>query len=373
MTVALVLGVAFRLSAVPPELVPVDGLDAAVASLGQAADIETFGIAPSHDLAVATFPSSRDRARSVLRCARGGEAPREVALAGRALGLAVTRDGDLVYAVVRQSDRKGATQRVDLVRVDLKTLGVTLGTSLPATARGLALGSDEAALLVACRNEIRTFRLPKLTSGPLYAVPGDNVGIASIEGTTEILVAQPSQVVRADLAGPQGRDGLVVSQEFSAPAPLRGMMASTGGSGPIALAEDHRAWRIRASIGAPTPPAEVDEPRAEPSPAEVTEAPARQESVGAPGMVFGVVTGPARAEVDAIVFLGPDNVLREAARVVPDGDGRFRTSPLPAGGYRIVAAGQGGHVLICDPPFIAIRVDSNGAVEAPMLNVLRAH
>jgi hypothetical protein len=87
--------------------------------------------------------------------------------------------------------------------------------------------------------------------------------------------------------------------------------------------------------------------------------------------VSGAVTGPSRAEVEAVVILGPDNLLREAARVAPDGDGRFRTA-LPPGSYRVVAAGKGGRVLICDPPYVTIRVDSMREVEAPALNVLRA-
>jgi hypothetical protein len=88
--------------------------------------------------------------------------------------------------------------------------------------------------------------------------------------------------------------------------------------------------------------------------------------------VHGLVEGPAVSEVAAIVLLGPDNVLREAARVVPDRQGHFVASALPPGAYRAIAAGKAGRVLICEPPFITIRVDSNGAVEAPVLKVLRA-
>jgi hypothetical protein len=57
---------------------------------------------------------------------------------------------------------------------------------------------------------------------------------------------------------------------------------------------------------------------------------------------------------------------------LPDEQGRFTASGLPAGAYRIVASGKGGRVLICDPPFITIRVDANGAVTAPVLTILRA-
>jgi protocatechuate 3,4-dioxygenase beta subunit len=90
------------------------------------------------------------------------------------------------------------------------------------------------------------------------------------------------------------------------------------------------------------------------------------------GTVTGGIAGPSLAEVDAIVFFGPDNILREAARVIPDERGRFEAHALLPGSYRIVAAGKRGRVLICDPPFITIRVSSNGAIEAPVLNVIRA-
>jgi hypothetical protein len=84
------------------------------------------------------------------------------------------------------------------------------------------------------------------------------------------------------------------------------------------------------------------------------------------------VIGPAAAEVAEIVFLGPDNILKEALRVTPDASGRYGAGPLAEGSYRIVAAGKGGRVLICSPPYISLRVGSNSAVEAPELTVLRA-
>jgi hypothetical protein len=115
-------------------------------------------------------------------------------------------------------------------------------------------------------------------------------------------------------------------------------------------------------------PAPQAEPKAEAPPV----VPPPPEIPAEPGTVFGVVAGPALAEVAAIVLLGPDNVLHEAARAIPDEQGHFSASALPIGAYRIVAAGKGGRVLICDPPFITIRVGSNSAVEAPVLKVLRA-
>jgi len=377
---ALLFGLASRVAAEPPVLVSCDDPPAAVSVLGTKGDIEAFGLASAASVSVAAMASPGDGALSVLRFAKAGDSPKDVKLAGRVLGLAVAADGKLAFAIVRVTGRKGAVRSVELVRVDLETARATSGPTIPATTRGLAFGSDGSTLLVASRDEIRTFQLPGLASGPLYRALGDNVGIAPIAGSSYVLVAQPARLVLADLAAPQGRDGLVLSQEVAAPAPLRGMLASAGDTGPIALSSGGLAWCVQAfalpppPVPAPVaPPAETETPVVEAPPAEAPPViPAATETPVEPGTVFGVVAGPSLAEVAAIVLLGPDNVLREAARAVPDEKGRFVASALAPGAYRIVAAGKGGRVLICEPPFITIRVDSNGAIEAPVLKVLRA-
>lgn len=390
-TLALLVGLASRVTAQPPVLVSCDEPPATVSPLGPKSDFEAFGIAPDASVAVVAMASPGEPARSVLRFARAGDAPKDLKLAGRVLGLAVAPDGNSAFVIVRATNRKGAVRSVELVRVDLQTARATTGPTIPATARGLAFSAGGSTLLVASRDEIRTFQLPGLASGPLYRALGDNVGVASIAGSSVVVLAQPSRVVLADLAAPQGRDGLVLSQEAAAPAPLRGMMASTGAAGPVALSEGGIAWCVRASALPPPPPPlpppppsvtmespaveipPVQPPAAEPLIVEAsTIVPPAIEPQAAPGTVFGVVEGPSLAEVAAIVLLGPDNVLHEAARAIPDERGRFVSSALPPGTYRLVAAGKGGRVLICEPPFITIRVDSKGAVEAPVLKVLRA-
>jgi hypothetical protein len=396
----LVLGPAGLALAEPPVIVPCDDLPAAVAALGVKSGIDAYGVAPAASVAVAAEAPSGDDGRSVLWFSRGGDEARSVKLAGRVLGLAVTADGALAYAVVRAIDRKGALRSVELTTVDLKSARATSGLTLPATARGLAIGAGGATLLVASRDEIRTFQLPALSSGPLYRALGENVGVAPIAGSSVVVVAQPSRIVLADLAGTQGRDGLALSQETAAPDRLNGMLASTGDAGIIALADGGSAWCVRVQAVPPPPPppppppeapveaapaavpaaaaadAPSDPPPAEaapiPPPQAISAAPAVPAVPAAPGTVSGLVTGPALAEVASLVFLGPDNVLHEAARVAPDKQGRFSAPALPVGGYRIVASGKKGRVLICEPPFVMIRVGSSGAVEAPVLKVLRA-
>jgi hypothetical protein len=89
--------------------------------------------------------------------------------------------------------------------------------------------------------------------------------------------------------------------------------------------------------------------------------------------VTGVLTGPDRSDVETMVALGPDNVLKEAARAAPDAAGRFVFTGLPPGAYRIVAAGKGGRVLVCDPPYVTIRLGPAGSAEAPALSVQKGY
>jgi hypothetical protein len=364
--------------------------------LGTAVELETFGFAPDAGVAVATSPAPGDQGKSILKFTRNGTPPRTVELPGGVLGLAVASDGTFAFVIVRTVDRKGLVRSVDLMRVDLKSARVGSGVSLPATAKGLSIGPGQGTLLVASKDEIRTFQLPPLSSGPLYRVLGDNVGVAPIANSTRVIVAQAARLVTADLAEAQSRDGLTLVDETPVPARLRTMMDGVGSLGSVALSDDGRAWCVHADAPpppAPPPPALVPAPvlppepipkpesappkESAPPPISVPAAPTVSEPAPAPappvpGALSGQIFGPALGAVAAVVVLGPDNVLREAARVRPDEHGRWEIRGLPEGAYRILAAGNGGRVLTCDPPFVTIRVISDQAVEVPGLKVLRA-
>lgn len=390
----IALATTLRLQAAALEFHVVEAAPPAVAALGSDSEIEAFALAAAGSTAVVSIAPSGDASVSTLRYRRGGEQQRTVPLGGRLTGLAVTGDGNACYAVVRVSGKKGVIRGVELVRIDLRTAKASSVANLPVTAAGIAITRDDATLLVAAKDEVRTFAIPEVASGRLYRVIGDNVGVSPVEGTTYAIVAQRSRVALVDLSAPQDRDGLVMNGEAAAPAPLRGMLAPAGEGGPIAQGDAGSAWRV--SVGdlpAPPPPpvaiapAEPVTQKPEPVPAvAVPPSPppsppaqppppaaiATHEIPGEPGTVTGSLSGPAIGEVAAVIFLGPDNVLREAARVVPDASGRFAANALKAGSYRIVAAGKEGRVLICRPPYISLRVGSNSAVEAPELTVLRA-
>jgi hypothetical protein len=404
------------------------GVPPAVDALAAGGAIETFGVAANGSVAAVTQPVPADATRSVLKSKRAGESGRDVTLGGRVVGLALDADGTFAYAIVKVVDRKGGLRSVDLVAVDLRSGRASIGASLPATARGIALAASGRSLLVASRNEIRTFRLPEMTSGPLYKVLGDNVGVVPSGGPTQVVVAQAARLARADLAEAQGRDGLTLTGETAPAEPLVAMLTSSGGPGPALLgahgivgcvgpppAAEATAVGAAAVAAAaapspaeqlppppppepipiatplpspePTPapapeaapppapppvavPAPAPTPTPAPSPAPTPQPSAAPES--SPATVSGSLEGPARGEVAAVAFLGPDNLLAEAARAAPDEAGRYFSPGLPPGGYRIVALGKAGRVLLCDPPFVTIRVDATGEVVAPAMKVLRA-
>ncbi len=72
-----------------------------------------------------------------------------------------------------------------------------------------------------------------------------------------------------------------------------------------------------------------------------------------------------------VVILGPNNLLREAARIQPDADGRWGVESLAPGRYRIVLNGGGEHVIESDPRFATVQVMQDEVMEAPAFHVRR--
>jgi len=127
-----------------------------------------------------------------------------------------------------------------------------------------------------------------------------------------------------------------------------------------------------AEAEAPSPPTEtqrptpIEEPVAdEPPPAEVE--PERDHAVS----VRGRIEGPAADQVQHVVFFGPDNLLREAARVRPAADGRYEMTNLTPGRYGIQLSGGGNRVLVTEPRFLTVEVAADAPAVADF-RVLRA-
>jgi hypothetical protein len=406
---------ASAMAASRPLTVPGHATPVAVAALGSLEGALAFAVSEDGAVALATLPSEHAARRSVLRIGHADGTAGELELPGEAPALVVAAAGDVAFAIVRESDKKGAIRRVTLVRVDPATVRATTQLALPATARGLAFGAGEASLLVASKDDLRSFMLPALTSGPLFRVAGANTAVAPLAGSTRVLLAQGARLVVVDLASPQNREGLPVAAAIEAAAPVRMLASSPDEATGLAQLEDGSVVGVEteplhlvprqpaAAIAWPGVPAEPAAPTAvaqtvvpvvapmvahaadiaaEPTPAapppaaappDPTEAPPAQLVPAQPGTVSGTITGPARAFARQVVVFGPDNILKEAARVAPDGAGRYTVRGLRIGSYRIVAAGENGGVLVCTPPYVTVKVSSGAALEAEALDVLRAY
>ena len=60
--------------------------------------------------------------------------------------------------------------------------------------------------------------------------------------------------------------------------------------------------------------------------------------------------------VVAVVVYGPDSIIRESARVVPESDGSWSVPLPPPGVYRVVPVGQGARALRSEPHFQTVQV-----------------
>jgi hypothetical protein len=102
-------------------------------------------------------------------------------------------------------------------------------------------------------------------------------------------------------------------------------------------------------------PPEVDAPPVEQAPSHQIE-----------GRIVGNV-----ALVEAVVMLGPDNILREAARVKPDPDGTWSVDGLDPGRYRIELDGGGDRVLVAEPLFLMVDIGQT-ATRVPEIRAVRS-
>ena len=84
--------------------------------------------------------------------------------------------------------------------------------------------------------------------------------------------------------------------------------------------------------------------------------------------ISGLIAGDASV-VRAVLLHGPDNVIREAARVVPH-EGRWVARDLRPGRYRVQLDGGNDRVLVSDPAYQLIELAEGESVTADEFRVV---
>jgi len=327
-------------------------------------------------------------------------------LRGTVRDLLLTPDGATVLGIGHRAARRGGGESF-LFQIDFASGKMRRVMRLPPTANSLDHWTARDAVAIACLNEIRTVSLPHLRSGPLFPVPGRNLAMIAIGGSDWALVGQDQALLLLDLSRPPGLDDVPVIQSSGTPAAVvelasaadgrsaLGLLADGGlleiGIDPLSVKLDGTArglasssrtqaaepeWLTARWRPAPTPAPETEpaqeqkqEPLPEPAPTprtltETQPAPLPATTL-AEGALAGRIRGAAADRVVAVVLFGPDNILREAARVTPDADGNFAVEDLAPGRYRVQLDGGGATVLIAQPPYRLITI-GEGSPTAPI-------
>ena len=348
--------------------------------------------------AVATARAGGKERTSVVRFRLPGESKdRILEIKGQVRSLAFTENDDALLAVVQKRSRRRPWDTF-LLRIDTATAKTGRMVTLPRTAAGMALWPETGHLLLACDQEIRTFILPGFRSGPLYQLPGGNLTLAHHSGSL-VLVGRTGDLALINLEDPQGEEQIPVRQHVGIATPLLAMTVSSDGARLYGVTLDGEkveqplsmlnfsaaALPLKQATPRPEPmqapepvenvPVVVKEPPAEPKPAPEPEP--KPEPVPEPSMpagdfqIYGSLLGAEANRVEWVVILGPNNLLREAARIQPEEDGRWGVESLPPGRYRIVLNGGGGHVIESDPRFATVQVVQDEVMEAPVFHVRR--
>jgi hypothetical protein len=405
-TLLATLFLATGVTAADPVLFPDDRRPAILEQLELPGEVRILDIASDgNQAAYAVNVGEKKHLRAIVHVSSVEHPdPLELEVKGRIVDLLFSEDGGLLFAIHERPPRKRRSGENFLLLIETGTLKSRRDLYLPATSRALAFWPARNALLVASRNEIRTLLLPDLRSGPLFRILGENRSVASIGGS-RILIGQDERLLIVDLADRPGDDQMPVRESVAVDAPVMDLAIDRSGGPGLARLADDRVIRIgidplsvaaadreiiaRAAAPEPVPAAPVtaiallDE---QPDPPETPEIPTREPdepepagsaavSTGVPAIapeenvldpgavqVRGEISGPERADVVAVVLFGPDNILLEASRVVPDVSGSWQVEGLAPGRYRVVVDGGGRNVLVSEPAFHVVEIQVESAL-----------
>ncbi len=295
-----------------------------------------------------------------------------IKIGGLVRDLLFSDDDSSIYVLEHRPAKRGGGQSF-LLRIDLSDLKIEKRLRLPPTARGIEPWSAGPSLLIPARNEIRTISLPLLRSGPLFRVPGENLCVA-VAGGSRVLIGQETALLVVDLSDPQGREGMPVRRRVATRAPVVSIDVDDGGLRAVARLADGSQLSLSldkiepaeektvppVAAEAPPPPPVAPPVAAAPEPARAAEEETVEVQVEVQSQVQVQVQGTIHDAPDdlpiSVVFLGPDNLLREAARIRADSAGRWQASGLAAGRYRVQLDAGGARALITDPPFRTLEI-----------------
>lgn len=346
---------------------------------------------------------------------------RGLKIKGRVSSLLFMDDDATLLAVVRRQAKR-ETGDTYLLKIDTATTATERLATLPRSAAGMTWWPGARHVLVSCKNEIRSFKLPGFRSGPLYQLFGGNLAIAHHSGPV-FLVSRTSDLVLVNLEDPQGEVQIPVRKRFSIAGPLLAMEVSSEPtrlygvtldgvkieqsldvedlsaallpSAPASEPEPNKVEAPHVPVMPEEPAVQIEptppdpEPEPEPQPEPVVEAPPLPAPVPAPEpepqferqpedevgrrdfQVYGTIQGAAATQVESVLILGPNNILREAARVQPGDDGRWGIGSLQPGRYRVVLDGGGGQAILSEPRFATIQVIEGEALEVPPFEAQR--
>ncbi|MCP3979853.1 MAG: hypothetical protein GY716_11140 [bacterium] len=427
LALSLLWAVAFASGAEEPSIRLAGGeAPAVLQKLGQLDNVSALTIGPDgRRAAVVTFDPENEQRSSLSLHSVDTDEPLTIDFAGAARDALFTPDGAAVFLLVHRVAKKKRPGETYLHRVDLDPLRNRRLLRVSYSARDMDLWASEGMLLIVARDELRSFRLPELRSGPLFRIIGENLSVAWL-GDSRVLIGQADGVALADLGDRSEREGLPLRGRLFANSPVVALAAGPDGTSVLVQMLDgtvetlhfdplrfaggdgtaNSATVVEARPLTPAPTPEVDsaaarppatptaaEPPAAPEveitpeveiapPVEVVsetrqppprrEEPAKDDSADADApAVRGRIEGAAVSDVQWVVLLGPNNLLREATRVRPGADGSWRVDELEPGRYRVQLDGGGQRVPVSRPPFLILDV-ADAPVEAPPMQVLRS-
>lgn len=366
-------------------------------------NMTTLTISPDGARAAAAVAGAEgERRGAILLYSLDNPEPSRVEVQGIIRALLFEPDSRTLLGLLHRpaKKREGDTY---LIRIDFDAPKPKRMVHLPSSARGMDYWPLRGTLLVAVRNEIRTLTLPDLRSGPLYRVPGENLAVASLGEGSKIVVGQDQSLLLIDLDDTPGDEAMPVREKRAISRPVLSLAAANDGGRVLARLDDGTVWSIlgnplraeqldggavlAATERIPSRPAPADpeplpeEPEREiPPPASVAAASVVPIVAAAADVlpktdpqVRGRISGPAAGMVAHVVLFGPDNILKEARRIVPDADGSWSADGLPSGRYRVQLDGGGERVLVTEPSSVIIQLPADLAVEAAVeIRVLEA-